>query len=398
MKILIISQNFYPDNFAINDIVEKMVERGDDVTVLTGLPDYTTSKIPKEYKFGRNRKQVYKSAKVYRVSTIARRRGSIFRSLNYISYAVSASIFAIVHKFNDFDYIYVWEVSPVTMAIPAIVLKKKYKKPLLIYCLDIWPECVKAMGFKEKMLSYKIIRKLSKWIYGKANLIAVTSKPFKKYLNSVCDIDMKKMRYLPQYASSDLLYRDFTKKKNGLIEFIYIGNIGKAQNIDCILKAFSIIKDRKDIKLHILGNGSEFKNMKSLANKLGLSEMVMFYGSKPYKESLEYYKKADACLIGLDGSNHIGDTLPGKIQTYMAVGKPIIGALNGAGNGVIKESKCGIAVKSGDYKGLAKAIIEFSNNKEKYIDAGENARNYFKTHFTEEEHFGKLDEIVRELT
>ena len=145
MRILIVSQCFWPDVYAVNDVTRILVERGHEVTVLTGLPDYTTSEIPEEYKHGKNRRQDYFGAKVIRVGIIPRRHGPIWRSLNYISFAINGSIAAKRLDWDEFDVIYVWEVSPVTMAIPAIVLKNRYHKPLFLYCMDIWPECVKKV-------------------------------------------------------------------------------------------------------------------------------------------------------------------------------------------------------------------------------------------------------------
>ena len=132
MKILVVSENFYPDTFAINDIVRILVQRGHKVTVLTGLPDYTTTEIPEEFKHGKRRHERYEGAEVFRVPTISRRHAPIWRSLNYLSFVYSGKKFVREHKL-DFDVIYVWEVSPVTMTIPAITAKEKYKKPLFLY-------------------------------------------------------------------------------------------------------------------------------------------------------------------------------------------------------------------------------------------------------------------------
>ena len=200
MKILVVSQCFYPDVYAVNDVVRILVDRGHEVTVLTGLPDYTTSYIPEEYQHGKNRRQELFGAKIIRVPTIARRHGPIWRSLNYLSFALNGSIAVHTIDFGEFDVIYVWEVSPVTMGIPAIALKKKYKKPLFLYCMDIWPECVKAMGFKEDTFLYNVIRSISRYVYQRCDHIAVSSKPFFDYLERVDLADRNRMSYLPQFA------------------------------------------------------------------------------------------------------------------------------------------------------------------------------------------------------
>ena len=386
MNILVVSQSFYPDTFASNDTVKIMVERGHKVTVLTGLPDYTTSEIPEEYKHGKNRHQFYCGAEVFRIPTIARKHGPVWRSLNYLSFVWNGCRAAIKWDWEDFDIIYVWEVSPVTMGLPAISLKKRFKKPLFLYCMDIWPECVKAMGFKEGTVFYKVINEISRYIYNQCDHIAVSSKPFFDYLEEVNGCDRSKMSYLPQFASSDMLKEDFTKEPNGHFDFLYIGNIGKAQDMPCMIKAVSLLQDRDDVTFHIIGGGSEYESTVALANETGASKITKFYGPI-----------ADACIITLDGSNHIGDTLPGKVQTYMAAGKPIIGALNGAGHQVIEESKCGYCAEAGDYEGFANALTRFMRDQSMNKTFGENAKAYFMENFTQEKHFELLEQVLANM-
>lgn len=397
MNILVVSQNFYPDIFAINDVVRILVERGNKVTVLTGLPDYTTSEIPKEYRHGQNRHQFYNGAEILRVSTIARKHGAIWRSLNYLSFVWSGGRAARKWDWNEFDVIYVWEVSPVTMGLPAISLKKRYKKPLFLYCMDIWPECIKAMGFKEGTIFYKVINCISTYIYNQCDHIAVSSMPFFDYLEEVNRCDRSKMSYLPQFASSDMLKEDLTKEPNGHFDFLYIGNIGKAQDMSCMIKAIALLQDRDDVTFHIIGGGSEYENTIALANETGASRIIKFYGPKPFKEAMQFYKIADACIITLDGSNHIGDTLPGKVQTYMAAGKPIIGAMNGAGRQVIKESKCGYCTIAGDFNGLADNLLKYISDYSRSKTFGDNAKAYFLKNFTEEKHFSLLEKALENM-
>ena len=399
LRILIVTECFWPDIYAINDITEKLVKRGHSVTVLTGLPDYTTTKIPKEYKHGRNRHQNYKGADVYRVSTIARRHGPIFRSLSYLSFVVTGSHFAKTHKFDEFDIIYVWEVSPVTMAVPAIKLKKRYNKPLFLYCMDIWPECVKAMHINEGTLPYKLIHSWTKKIYRKCDHIAVSSRPFFEYLERGNGIKREKMSYLPQFGDSTLLEMDtgIANAASTATNFLFIGNIGKAQNLDCLMKAMLVFKGRRDVHLHMVGGGSEEESIKKLVHDLEIDDLVTFYGPKPFKESLAFYNKADACVLTLDGSTHIGDTLPGKLQTYMAAGKPILAAANGAAAEIIREADCGGCVPAGDYRKYGELLRDFADS-DKYTNCGENARKYFRDNFTEEIHFAALEERLYSMT
>ena len=447
LRILVVTQCFYPDIYAVNDIVEEMVKRGHKVTVLTGLPDYTTSKIPPEYRHGKRRHEHYKGADVYRVQTIARHHGPIWRSLNYLSFVVSGSFRAWTQDFTKtdagFDVIYVWEVSPVTMAVPAIRLAKRYRKPLFLYCMDIWPECVKAMGITESNPAFPLIHAWSRLIYNACDHIAVSSKPFFTYLEKMNRVPLSRMSYLPQYADDALLLSDFTKQPDGHVDFLFIGNIGKAQKLDCLIRAMSVFREKKDdsssvankVTLHIVGGGSDEERIRGLTQRLGLTDRIRFYGPKPAAEAAQYYKKADVCVLTLDGSTHIGDTLPGKLQTYMAAGKPVIAAANGATKEVIEESRCGICTPAGDDRALGEALLytaeailktemtrsaqdgpsrdDFSGETKEgqrgddlsgtigdghgaadFAAYGQNARTYFRAHFTKEKHFSELERLL----
>lgn len=447
LRILVVTQCFYPDIYAVNDIVEEMVKRGHKVTVLTGLPDYTTSKIPPEYRHGKRRHEHYKGADVYRVQTIARHHGPIWRSLNYLSFVVTGSLRAWTQDFTKteagFDVIYVWEVSPVTMAVPAIRLAKRYRKPLFLYCMDIWPECVKAMGITESNPAFPLIHAWSRLIYNACDHIAVSSKPFFTYLEKMNRVPLSRMSYLPQYADDALLLSDFTKQPDGHVDFLFIGNIGKAQKLDCLIRAMSVFREKKDdsssvankVTLHIVGGGSDEERIRGLTQRLGLTDRIRFYGPKPAAEAAQYYKKADVCVLTLDGSTHIGDTLPGKLQTYMAAGKPVIAAANGATKEVIEESRCGICTPAGDDRALGEALLDaaeailktemtrsaqdgpsrddFSGKTKEgqrgddlsgtigygrgaadFAAYGQNARTYFRAHFTKEKHFSELERLL----
>ena len=447
LRILVVTQCFYPDIYAVNDIVEEMVKRGHKVTVLTGLPDYTTSKIPPEYRHGKRRHEHYKGADVYRVQTIARHHGPIWRSLNYLSFVVSGSFRAWTQDFTKtdagFDVIYVWEVTPVTMAVPAIRLAKRYRKPLFLYCMDIWPECVKAMGITESNPAFPLIHAWSRLIYNACDHIAVSSKPFFTYLEKMNRVPLSRMSYLPQYADDALLLSDFTKQPDGHADFLFIGNIGKAQKLDCLIRAMSVFREKKDdssseankVTLHIVGGGSDEERIRELAHRLGLTDRIRFYGPKPAAEAAQYYKKADVCVLTLDGSTQIGDTLPGKLQTYMAAGKPVIAAANGATKEIIEESRCGICTPAGDDRALGEALLDAAeailkinitraaqdgpsrddlSGKTKegqrgddlsgtigdrrgaadFAAYGQNARTYFRAHFTKEKHFSELERLL----
>ncbi len=397
MRILVTAQYFYPDPFRISSLVQDLAARGHQITVLTGQPDYATGTVPAEYKWFRKHHEYIGMVEVFRCPIIARRQGPIWRFFNYLSYMITGSLFAWLHKFKPFDVIYVWGVSPITAAVPAILLKKCYKKPLFFYCLDLWPESMKAMKVGETNPVFKTVALFTRWIYRQFDHVAVTSKPFIEYIYTVNKYPLDKITYLPQYGADHYLEKDFSSPNNGTVDFLFAGNVGHAQAIDKIIEATAMIQDIPNFQVHIVGDGSAKQQFENLVKKLHLTHKIRFYGRVKPEEMERYYQLADACLLTLDGSSKIGDTLPGKMQGYMAAGKPVLAAINGAGKEVVEESRCGLAVAAGDVAGLAHIMKEFVQNPAKYAACGENGRTYFKGHFTKAQHLMKLDSMLREL-
>ena len=327
LSILVVCQYYYPENFQIIDICEELVRRGHRVTVLTGLPNYPTGNIPEEYKHGKKRDEYIKGVHVIRCYEIGRKRGVKGMALNYASYCLSSSIKAI-KKFFEFDVIYSYQLSPIFMVLPAVMLKKKYNKPIFLYCCDLWPESMKMMLKDEDSVMFKAVSKVSTFLYKKCDRIAVQSEDFFEYFEKAHDIPIEKLCYIPQMGDDNYISQNFNESHDG-INFIFLGNVGIAQDMDCILKAACILKE-KNFTIHIVGDGTYLDECKRLAREYGIKDKIIFYGRRPVEEMPKFYKMADACLLTLKDDTWIGRTIPAKLQGYMAAGKPVIGAINGA--------------------------------------------------------------------
>ena len=394
MKILIVSQYYYPEQFQINEIAPELVKRGHDVTVLTGLPNYPKGEIYPGYENGQKRKEVIDGVKVFRVEEHPRKSGGKNLILNYMSFYKNGSAAAKKLK-NDYDVVLCYQLSPVTMLKPAVVYAKKNKKPLLTYCLDIWPESAK--DHLNIPVVYSAITALSKSLYRACDHISVTSRPFIDYFEDTIGFERNKTSYIPQHADMSMLDIDFTAPDNGVADFMYAGNMGKGQTLDVIIKATAELKDRNDFIVHMVGDGSRRAELEELTRQLGVEDKVIFYGNQSRDAMPEFFKKADALLITLRGNNAVGNTMPGKLQMYMTTGKPILGAINGAANEVIKESGCGKCVAAGDYKGLAAIMADYISHRENYNDCGINARKYFLANFTLKKYCDDLEEQLKKL-
>lgn len=396
MNILIVSEYFYPDDFRINDIVCELVKMGHQVKVLTGLPDYTTSRIPKEYKWFRRRHEVYQGAEIVRVPTIARRSGLLFRVLNYGSFVISSYLYASFCRKKEIDVIFVYQTSPVFQAYPAKRLKKRTGKPLVLYCCDLWPESMKAWHVGEESLPFRVVKRISSRLYQACDRIAVTSTPFEGYLEDTCGVPEERISYLPQHAED--LYHDICGEyeDNGCIDFLFAGNIGAVQNVDCIIRAIPFVNTDKPYHIHIVGDGSELEACRSLASELGVERQITFHGRFPLSEMNRFYRMADCFLLTLRGGDFIGLTLPAKSQGYLSAGKPILGAIDGAASEMIREADCGECVPAGDYRALGEKISQMVENFAPYIEKGKNGRRFYEENYTKETFMRSLIKLLEE--
>ena len=354
MKILVITQYYWPENSRVTDIAESLQKEGNEVTVLTGLPNYPQGYIYEGYRKGENRIQEHNGVHIVRAKLIERRHDTLHRLLNYYSFPHYASKLA-KKILGDFDVVLAMEESPIMLVKPAITYAKKHSKPLLMYEMDLWPESLLAGGISKKSFIYKHYKKVSAKIYSKCNKILVSTKehiPYIKDLPGCRDLDIE---YLAQYADTIFEESDFGNEDNGVIDLMFAGNIGKAQSVDTIIRAAALLKYDTRFKFHIVGSGSELDHVKKLAKELK-TDNVVFYGQRPLEEMPELYKIADAMLVTLEDKPYANMTIPGKVQSYMAVGKPIIGAINGSCSHFILNNTVGYTCPSGDSEVLANLI------------------------------------------
>ena len=394
MKILIISQYYYPEQFQINEIALELVRRGHKVTVVCGLPNYPQGKIFEGYE---NRfVEEIEGVKVIRCRNVPRGHNPLQLVRNYWSFAKESK--KIVRTLlGDFDVVLGYQLSPITSMLAALEYKKLHGTPVVFYTLDIWPVSAEAMLHGKKNPFYWWVKRLSKRIYQGADRILVTSRPFVDYLYRTLDIPMERMAYLPQHAGTEMLDMDLKAVDNGVADFMFAGNLGKGQRVDVIIKAAALLGKRDNYKIHFVGDGRMRPELEKMVKKNGLEENVVFYGNQKRENMPSFYKKADVLLITLRGNNEVGNTMPGKLQMYMTTGKPILGAINGAAKEVIEVAQCGSCVNAGDYEGLAKLMKFYIEHPKDYGACGKNARRYFKAHFTLERYMNGLEAELQRL-
>jgi glycosyltransferase involved in cell wall biosynthesis len=387
-KILIVTECFYPEEFKINDVALSWKEKGLDVDVLTLFPSYPLGKIYPGYKNKIFSKCMWQGINIYRVhATLGYKESTFKKILKYISFMMLGSIVSLFIG-KKYDYILGFNMSALTCMLPAVLIRKLYKKPVTFWTLDIWPDGVYAYGFKKtKVLSY-LLDKFVKFMYLNVDNIAVASKGFKLKLKPYVRRDLT-FNYLPQWADDlDMTLKPADIGSKSKVNFTFAGNIGKVQNLENIIKAFCLLPNvhQKKSQLNIIGDGSYLDHLISLASS---NRNIIFYGKKPRSEMASYYKVSDFLIISLIDKPIFSVTVPAKTQTYIAARKPILAIINGDTANIIRDNNLGLCADPSKIEAIVelfnrciemsqKEIKNFSNennrllasifNKEKSID------------------------------
>ncbi len=401
-RILIVGQHFWPETFRVTDICQGLVERGYEVDVLCGIPNYPAGKFFKGYGFFKQRRQDYKGVTIIRVPEIPRGNNSHFRILiNYLSYPFFALLYVPLLMRKKYDRILVYQLSPVLMALPGIVFAKLTKTKLYMYVPDFWPHSFFSIIRVKNKYLVSLLTRMSYWHYRQADgLIGVFKGTQTRFISEV-GVDKNKTIYIPQ-APEKIYEKDIHDKKlaqrfKGTFNIIFAGNINPAQSFDTIVPAAKIVysKGYTNLNYIIIGEGMSKKWLMNEVMKQGLESQFTFEGLKPVEEIPKYQTIADAFIVALSKSPLFEYGIPAKVQSYMAAGKPIIGAIDGEGQRLINGSEAGICVDSGDVKNLARAIIqlvEMEPKKRKVM--GTKGREYHFKHFEREYNLNRLIEFV----
>jgi glycosyltransferase involved in cell wall biosynthesis len=398
LKILLISQYFYPEKFKINDLIFSLKSRGHQITVLTGKPNYSKTHFFDGYGWKSPDFEIIKDIPVYRANLFSRRNGGGFRLfLNYFSFALLASLKLRKIK-GSFDAIFVYEPSPITVGIPAVFAKMCFKAPVYFWAQDLWPESLIAAGNVKNRFVLGFFDSLTKWVYKHSEKVLIQSNGFREYILNQ-GIPTNKIIFYPNPTE------DFYKPLKNVKEYheyfdtsnfniVFAGNIGEAQSFKTIIEAINNIKELP-VKVIVLGDGRYKETALNLIKKKGLESHFNFLGSFSATEMPKFFSHAGALLVSLKKDRIFSLTIPAKVQSYLACGKPIIASIDGEGAKIVINANCGLVSPAENYLKLSENIKGLMDlDKSVLNEMGINARAYYDKEFDKAYLLDKLEDIL----
>lgn len=400
-NILIVTPHFYPNDFKCNDVAYELAKQGHKVTVLTDIPNYPKGKFWDGYGYYKKRREVINGVKVIRTGVIPRGNGSgKMLALNYLSFLFTAFFRALwMGLFRKYDTIIVHQTSPVTVGIPAVIIKKMQRKmKLLFWVLDLWPESLQVAGGINNKHILGAFEWVAKLCYSNSDKILISSKGFKK---SICEKGdfADKIVYFPNWAEDSL-----TGNTNYVLpelpegfKVMFAGNIGEAQDFEHTMEAAKILKGRreKDIHFVVVGDGRKRAWVEEYIAENQLQDIVHLVGRHPLVSMGKFFASADVLYFALKDCVIFNLTCPAKLQAYMSVGKPVLAMINGDGAEIIEEAGCGLAVPAGDSEALADAICRMSKmTSSELMEMGKRGKKYCEENFMLEKNMKVLEELM----
>ena len=371
------------------------VKRGYKVTVITGIPNYPRGKFFKGYGMFRKRKEVINGVSVVRLLISPRRKGSLMLVLNYFSFVISGWLWKTFTRIKA-DIVFNFEVSPMTQALPGLWYAKRRKIPFFIYVQDLWPENIQVIGGINNKFIIKSINKMVDNIYKKSTKILVTSESFKKNIIAR-GTSKEKVIYWPQYAEEFYKSLKLNKDKK-TFNVMYTGNIGDAQGLEVLPELAMMLKKNNpnnNLIFTLIGDGRNKQNLEEIIEAKGLQDMFVFEGQKNPEEISLFLSKANIAFLSFCDNELFRMTIPAKLQTYLACGKPILAIAKGETKNIIEKSKSGLCSDPSDIDGVYKNIVKFMNMTETELEKMANdGQNYVKENFHKKTLLDELDELI----
>lgn len=402
MRILVLSQYYWPESFRINDVVESLRRVGCHITVLTGQPNYPQGEVFAGYRAGGFGAQQHEAGySIFRVPLVPRGRGgALGLAANYLSFVFSASLLGpwLLRK-QHFDVVFVYAPSPIIQAIPAVWLAFIKRAKLVTWVQDLWPQSLEATGFVSNRRVLNMVVVLVRWIYRRNDLLLVQSQAFIPTVQAMAG--KTPVRYHPNPGESAFSQAQPLGVPALLLEpgfnVVFAGNLGTVQALGAVLDAAELLLPHAEVRMVLVGSGSrsEWLQQEVLRRQLGNVQLAGRFGPEAMPGILG---QASALLVSLVRSPIMSQTVPSKVQAYLAAGKPIIASLDGEGARVLEESGAGVSCPAEDATALAAAVLRLrAMPSDELQRMGEAGQLYYKQHFGPAVLAAKLVQLFSEV-
>lgn len=401
-RILVVCQHYWPETFRITDICDYFVESGYEVDVLCGLPNYPKGELFPGYSWKGPYRETHRGVRIFRCPEIPRKgnsSASIF--LNYISFPLTSLVRLPALLFNRYDRVFLYQLSPVMMSIAGIVLGRIKRVQTTMYVLDLWPENLFSVLRVENRLARRLATVVSHWHYRHVDKLVVLSNLMKKRILEASKLDPDKVAVLPQacekFYEVDIVDESLTERFSGRFNVVFTGNISPAQSFETMLEAAEALRDRghRQVRWIIVGDGMSRGEVESSVNARGLADCFEFVGQVSPEEIPAYTTVADVLVGCLVKSELLEATIPAKVLSYVAAGRPVVLAMDGEVADLIRESECGLVGPAGDAQALAsnlESILSLTESERQQM--GVNARNYHFTHLERNTVLARLTDFI----
>ncbi len=402
LRILVVSQYFWPENFRINDLVQEWTGRGYAVTVLTGKPNYPAGRVFAEFQENPDHFEAFHGACVVRAPMFARSQGAARLMVNYASFVLGACLVGPWRlRGSRFDAVFVFGASPITVGLPAILMGSIKRVPVVLWVLDLWPETLSAIGVVRSRRVLSWVGTLVSFIYSRCTLVLGQSRGFQDSIAKYCR-NSQKIRYFPSWSEDVFTQAGVqpaaeVRARPEMFSVLFAGNLGEAQDLPAVLAAAELLKQESGIRWLIVGDGRKSDWLQEEVIRRGLEQQVLILGRHPVERMPSFYAHADALLVSLKKDPVFSLTIPGKLQSYLMSGVPVLSMLDGEGAEIVRASKAGLACAAGDSEGLAVAVKKMAAmSRGERAAMGSRGREFARREFGREMLMNKLERMLKE--
>lgn len=385
MRVLILGQYFWPENFRINEVADSLLRAGCEVSVLTGPPNYPDGNVYDGYSAFSFRREKRGLANIYRIPVVPRGKGSALRlAMNYMSFVLSACLFGPWQlRRRPFDVILVYAPGPILQALPALLLGRLRGVPVVTWVQDLWPDSLEVTGFIRNRRALRLVARVVRWIYHRNDLLLVQSRafidPVKALAGQTPVVYHPNPGELPAVPAANPLEPALRLKPG--FNVVFAGNLGTVQALDVVLDAAEKTRQHADIWWVFIGSGSRADWLRAEVDRRGLGQVLMPGRFAP-DQMQPILAQASTLLVSLVRSPIMSLTIPSKIQAYLATGRPIIAALDGEGGRIVAEAGAGVVCPAEDPERLAQAVVHLrALDSEATRKMGEAGQAYYRQQF-----------------